>query len=175
MMYLQREVSKPLQIQRNFIFISCVTILYFCLQGYILYKINQPYSGVLISKTDSATYTIAKIKSSGWAFHTDLKEGDIIYSINKEKPHLGILPGYQNQSLNASEIQVKKMISPKLIKEHNISLIMVTKSFLYTSLPTRFYLFRVIYFSLYKEAFEPGKILFDHVSIHDFLKSSNCS
>ena len=38
------------------------------------------------------------------------------------------------------------MISPKLIKEHNISLIMVTKSFLYTSLPTRFYLFRVIYF-----------------------------
>ena len=101
-------MSKPLQIQRNFVFILCVTILYFCLQGYILYKINQPYSGVLISKTDSATYTIEKIKSSGWAFHTDLKEGDIIYSINKEKPHLGILPGYQNQSLNASEIQVKK-------------------------------------------------------------------
>ncbi|WP_176520457.1 sensor histidine kinase [Bacillus cereus] len=108
MIYLQREVSKPLQIQRNFVFILCVTIMYFCLQGYILYKINQPYSGVLISKTDSAAYTIAKIKSSGWAFHTDLKEGDIIYSINKEKPHLGILPEYQNQSLNASEIQIKK-------------------------------------------------------------------
>ncbi|GAB6609520.1 competence protein comp [Bacillus cereus] len=97
-----------MQIQRNFVFILCVTIMYFCLQSYILYKINQPYSGVLISKTDATTYTIAKIKSSGWAFHTDLKEGDIIHSINKEKPHLEILPRYQNQSLYAFEIEVKK-------------------------------------------------------------------
>lgn len=101
-------MSKSLQIQRNFVFILCITFLYFCLQGYILYKINQPYSGVLISKTDPTTYTIAKIKSSGWAFHTDLKEGDVIYSINKDKPHVGILPSYQKQSLTASEIQVKK-------------------------------------------------------------------
>ena len=103
-----------MQIQRNFVFILCVTIMYFCLQSYILYKINQPYSGVLISKTDATTYTIAKIKSSGWAFHTDLKEGDIIHSINKEKPHLEILPRYQNQSLYAFEIEVKRRYNPNI-------------------------------------------------------------
>ncbi|MBJ8206609.1 hypothetical protein JDS91_36575, partial [Bacillus cereus] len=51
------------------------------------------------------TYTISQIDTSGWAAKTALKAGDEIYKVDGANPYLGVFKRYQNQFLNATEIQ----------------------------------------------------------------------
>ncbi|PEZ39099.1 competence protein comp [Bacillus thuringiensis] len=91
--------------QRPIYFVISLIIFYLIIQSYILYKFYQPYSGIIASKEKHNTYTISQIDTSGWAAKTALKAGDEIYKVDGANPYLGVFKRYQNQFLNATEIQ----------------------------------------------------------------------
>lgn len=102
------EVVLAMIKQRPIYFVISLIIFYLIIQSYILYKFYQPYSGIIASKENHKTYTISQIDTSGWAAKTALKAGDEIYKVNGENPYLGVFKRYQNQFLNATEIQTIK-------------------------------------------------------------------